>query len=30
MTTPLFEGIAEDMDEEEMALSLSTPGFQMG
>lgn len=29
MTTPLFEQIAEDMDEEETALSLSTPGFQM-
>jgi len=30
MTTPLFESIGEDMDEEETALSLSTPGFQMG
>lgn len=30
MTTPMFEEIAEDMDEEETALSLSTPGFQMG
>ena len=29
MTTPLFEGIAEGMDEEEQALSLSTPGFQL-
>jgi cysteine synthase len=29
MTTPLFEGIQEDMDEEERALSESTPGFQM-
>jgi cysteine synthase len=29
MTTPLFEGIAEDMDEAEVAISLSTPGFQM-
>jgi cysteine synthase len=29
MTTPLFEGIAEDMDEAETAISLSTPGFQM-
>ena len=30
MTTPLFDGIAEDMDEEELALSRSTPGYQMG
>jgi len=30
MTTPLFEGIAEDMTEEEVALSKSTPGCQMG
>ncbi len=29
MTTALFESVAEEMDEEEMALSLSTPGFQM-
>ncbi len=29
MTTPLFESISEEMDEEEKALSLSTPGFQM-
>ena len=29
MTTPLFDGIEADMDEEELALSLSTPGFQM-
>ena len=29
MTTPLFETIAEDMDEEEVALSKSTPGYQM-
>lgn len=28
MTTPLFDGIETDMDEEERALSLSTPGFQ--
>jgi cysteine synthase A len=28
MTTPLFEGIREDMDEEEAALSRSTPGAQ--
>ncbi len=30
LTTPLFEGIAEDMDEEETAISKSTPNFQMG
>jgi len=30
MTTPLFEGIQEDMDEEETAISRSTPGYQMG
>lgn len=29
LTTPLFEGIAEDMDEEERAISMSTPGYQM-
>ncbi|MGO1118842.1 PLP-dependent cysteine synthase family protein [Rhodovibrionaceae bacterium A322] len=29
MTTPLFESIGEDMDEEETALSKSTPGYQM-
>ncbi|MCF3974996.1 cysteine synthase A [Paracoccus salsus] len=29
MSTPLFETIPEDMTEEEAALSLSTPGFQM-
>lgn len=29
MTTPLFEGIEPEMDEEELALSRSTPGFQM-
>ena len=28
MTTPLFEGIEAEMDEEEIALSRSTPGFQ--
>jgi cysteine synthase A len=28
MTTPLFDGIEAEMDEEEMALSRSTPGFQ--
>lgn len=30
LTTPLYEGIPEDMDTDEMALSLSTPGYQMG
>lgn len=29
LSTPLFEGIPEDMTEEEIALSRSTPGFQM-
>lgn len=29
LSTPLFEGIAEGMTEEEMALSRSTPGAQM-
>jgi cysteine synthase A len=28
ITTPLFEGIDADMNEEELALSRSTPGFQ--
>ena len=28
LSTPLFEGIETEMDEEERALSLSTPGFQ--
>lgn len=30
LSTPLFEAIHEDMNEEERALSLSTPGYQMG
>ncbi|OWU83562.1 cysteine synthase [Oceanicola sp. 22II-s10i] len=30
MSTPLFEGIPEDMDEAETEISKSTPGFQMG
>jgi cysteine synthase A len=30
LSTPLFEGISEDMTEEEIVLSRSTPGFQMG
>ncbi|MDX1486513.1 MAG: PLP-dependent cysteine synthase family protein [Alphaproteobacteria bacterium] len=29
LSSPLFEGIEEDMTEEEKALSLSTPGFHM-
>jgi len=30
LSTPLFDGIAEDMTEEERAISLSTPTAQMG
>jgi cysteine synthase A len=30
LTTPLFEGIADDMNEEELAISRSTPGYQLG
>ncbi len=30
LSTPLFEGIPEDMDDEERAISESTPGYQMG
>ena len=30
LSSPLFEGIAEEMTEEEIALSKSTPGCQMG
>lgn len=30
MSTPLFQEIAEDMDEAELALSRSTPGYQLG
>ena len=29
LSTPLFEGVATDMTDEEMALSKSTPGYQM-
>ncbi|HET6224069.1 MAG TPA: PLP-dependent cysteine synthase family protein [Dongiaceae bacterium] len=29
LTTPMFEGIAEGMDEEETRISKSTPGYQM-
>ena len=30
LSSPLFEGIPEDMTDEEVALSKSTPGYQMG
>ncbi|MFW5835091.1 MAG: cysteine synthase, partial [Pseudomonadota bacterium] len=30
LSTPLFEGIGEDMDDEEQAISRSTPGYQVG
>ena len=30
LSSPLFEGIPEDMTDEEIALSKSTPGYQMG
>lgn len=30
LSTPLFADIPEDMDAEELALSQSTPGYQMG
>jgi cysteine synthase A len=30
LSTPLFDGVATDMTEEELALSLSTPGYQLG
>ena len=30
LSTPLFEGIEEEMDGEEIAISRSTPGYQMG
>ena len=29
LSSPLFEGISEDMTEEEKVLSLSTPGYHM-
>lgn len=29
LSSPLFEGIGDDMNEEEIALSLSTPGFHL-
>lgn len=30
MTTPLFEAVPEEMTDEEVALSRSTPGYQLG
>jgi cysteine synthase A len=30
LSTPLFDGIVEEMDEEELRISRSTPGFQLG
>jgi cysteine synthase A len=30
LSTPLFEGIEKEMDGEEIAISRSTPGYQMG
>lgn len=30
LSTPLFEGVAKDMDDEERALSASTPSHQLG
>ena len=29
LTTPMFEGIADDMDAEELKISKSTPGYHM-
>ena len=29
LSTPMFEGIVEDMDDQEVAISQSTPGYQM-
>jgi cysteine synthase A len=29
LTTPMFEGIIDDMDAEELKVSKSTPGYQM-
>jgi cysteine synthase A len=29
LSTPLFDGIEEEMSEEEIALSQSTPGYQL-
>lgn len=30
LSTPLFDGIEEEMSDEEIAISKSTPGYQMG
>ena len=30
LSTPLFEGVAEEMTDDEIALSHSTPGYQLG
>ena len=29
LSTPLFEGIVEGMDDDEIAMMKSTPGYQM-
>ena len=29
LTTPMFEGIVDDMDAEELKISKSTPGYHM-
>ena len=29
LSTPLFEGVPEEMTDDEVALSKSTPGYQM-
>ncbi len=29
LSTPLFDGIPEEMSDDEAAISASTPGFQM-
>jgi cysteine synthase A len=29
LSTPLFEGVEEDMDDDELALMKSTPGYQL-
>jgi cysteine synthase A len=30
LSTPLFQSIPEDMNDEEIAISNSTPGFRLG
>ena len=30
LSTPLFAGVGVDMDEDELAISNSTPGFHLG